>query len=413
MPCMSETVKVVLALLFVTVLGWVLLQPVFDAVDEDAVDASRAPSSTPTAERMSPAPSAHDDDEEDAVPAGAFRTRRLSANYPPGCLRATPLVSDVVAVDRGDAIAVGSLGGSLSEFDGTRLFGVGVGGGAAWRDGERGSYVGVGGSRQIKALPAVRLVLWSPIADCAVAVTTGGALLALPSELPLLEDNVGGVAFSPDGGELAVVLKEEDATSVWIASLGEGEMREVMRDRRSLAIELQGWSTNGRTLYMTWPDGGLSFVTTSDPPQSGGISVRPAEVLEGCGRRLLGIIDDRIVEISRRGPDYLTRTRESYRYLACSPDGGFIAAIGSDGLVLLDPDGRALRDLTEDTGYTDVFVDWGQGGAGVIFGRVRDDPDAAELWHLPEGGSARPTGISYRGAPAAVDWAASPPSGVP
>lgn len=412
MLCMSETLKVVLALLFVTVLGWVLLQPVFDAVEEDPIGTRNREDSTPDVVIPATSPPADEADAAAELP-DEFRSRPLAASYPKRCLREVEATGDVVAVERGNVIAAGSLDRSLSEYDGTRLFGIGVGGRVAWLDGERGAYVGAPGSRRIRALPAARAVVWSPIADCALVVTDGGAILALPGEAPLVEDEVASVAFSPDGRKIAVVMKEEQAASVWIGSLSGDGLREVMRDRRSIDIELQGWAPDGRTVYMTWPDGGMTFVTTSEPPQSAGISVRPAEAVEQCGNRLLAIIDGRVAEITRRGPDYLTDAREGYLYLSCSPDGDFIAAIASYGLVLLDADGAFLRDLTEDTGYTDVFVDWGRPGAGVIFGRVRSDPDAAELWHIAEGGGARATGITYRGGPDAVEWGASPPTGLP
>lgn len=403
---MSQSLKIVLALIFVTALGWVLLQPVLDAVEPSP---RRSPEEGPAPEEARRTQTGHEPAE---LPEG-FRTQTLFTAYPKRCLRARPPASDVIAVERGGSVAAGGLEGIIQEFPARALTGVGIDGRIAWSN-ERGIAIGTVSADRVWPLTYARDLVWSPIAPCALVPAKGGStLLVLPSREPLVRADVRSVAFSPDGRKVALVLKEERATSVWVASLSGDRMREVMRVSPDVRVELRGWSPTARTVYYDDPSGGLSFVTTSDPPQSGRVSSEPIEQLEYCGDRLLGIRAGAVVEISTRGPHELTAGEDRYRYLSCSPNGDFIAAIGRRGLVLLDPAGGLLRELTQDSGYTDVFVDWGEGGAGVIFGRVRSDPVAAEIWHLAEGGSARATGITYRGGPGAVDWAASPPTGLP
>jgi len=414
---MSPTLKVVLALVFTAALGWVLLRPVLEAVDQDPLAARDAPSPSREATAApDPSPKPTETEQEAAGLPDDLRTESLVSAYPTRCLRPTRPEADVIAVDRGAAIAAGPLGGPLTELPGDTLLGVGVDGRVAGRGGNE-AFIGAPGGEPVRGLPDVRLVVWSPASRCGVAVSKGGALLALPSEQPLLESNVLSAAFSPNGRKLALVRKDEQATSVWVVALRGVEMREVSRETPDIRLELRGWDPRGKVLYFRTAGAGLSFVTIGAPPRTGRLSSEPVDELdqplEQCNGRVLGLVRNQIAQITVRGPEMLTQGGEGYRYISCSSDGRFIAAIGSRGLVLLDGNGGFLRDLTEDSGYTDVFVDWGEAGAGLVFGRVGSDPVAAELWYLPEGGSARPTGITYRGGPRAVDWAASPPTGLP
>jgi len=414
---MSPTLKAVLALVFTAALGWVLLRPVLEAVEQDPLGVRAAPSPSREATAApDPSPRPTETEQDAAVLPDDLRIESLASAYPARCLRPHPPTADVIAVDRGAAIASGPLGGPQTELPGDMLLGVGVDGRVAGRAGN-GSFISAPEVDSVRRLSDVRLVVWSPVSRCGVAVAKDGALLALPSEQLLVEANVRTVAFSPDGRMLALVVKEEQATSIWVVSLRGVEMREVSREAPDIQIELRGWDPGGKALYLRTGGAGLSFVTMGAPPRTGRLSSEPVDELdqplEQCDGRVLGLVRNQIAQITIRGPQMLTEGGEGYSYISCSPDGRFIAAIGSRGLVLLDANGGFLRDLTEDSGYTDVFVDWGEAGAGLVFGRVGSDPVAAELWYLPEGGSARPTGITYRGGPRAVDWAASPPTGMP
>jgi hypothetical protein len=169
-------------------------------------------------------------------------------------------------------------------------------------------------------------------------------------------------------------------------------------------------------LYLTLaPRSGLSFVTTggSTPPMSGGVVAAPVTGLEQCGDRLLGIVNGGVAQITTRGPEPVTATGAGYGSITCSPDGGFIAAIRSGRLELLDAEGNVVRSLVGDSGYRDVYVDWGPRGAGLLLGRVPSGSKTGEIWYLPEGGAARNTGLVFTPGTGAIDWSASPPTGLP
>lgn len=438
---MSQTWKVVAALVFVTVLGWVLLQPVFDAVEIDAVDGTaendtgngtRPTGSSETSPSEEPTPEPSPSEEEVAGLPEEFRTKPLWDRYPTACFEAAepgpePLVA---AVDAGGRVRFGTPSGptrpgpeggaTLGRVE--MIHGFNSAGDLYAAGSRKQAFIappeGSQGADGESRLGRLRSVAWSPRGGCGVAVDGKGSLVVVPDDGAgqLVRDDVRSAAFSADGRKLAVVLEEDEATSLWVASLTGDRMREVYRDRRDAGIEIEAWAPQGGAIYLVLGEQqGLSFVTLNSPPMSGRVSVDPIDQLRGCGDRVLGIMSGAIVEVTERGPHFLAASERDYRYLSCAPNGAFIAAIGDEGLVLLDGDGNFLRDLTQDSGYTDVFVDWGEAGSGLIFGRVPSDGDpvAAELWHLAEGGSARPTGLTYRGGRRAVDWAASPPTGLP
>lgn len=438
---MSPSVKAVLALVFVVVTGAVLIQPILDAAETPLVG---APEEDPTPARTkrfksgpipprspSPVPSAPS---PGGAVSGAFRTQSFSQRYPAPCLGrrgAAPgdgehLIAAVIGrrLTFGTTAGPGSVaargGTSSGKVDaflgfnltaelyaassGNRAF-VSAPEGAQGADGDSG-------------LGNIETVVWSPASSCGVAIGEHGSLLALPYDGggPLLRADVTAAGFSPDGRKLAVVLDEAGTTSVWVGDLHGTTLREVHR-ARDRPVELKAWSPDGTTLYLSFgPDSGLSSLTvqrTSVPPVSGGVVATPVTALAQCGGRLVGIVNGRVADISTRGPDYLTPGGTEYSAASCSPEGSFIAAIRSGRLVLLDGNGNVVRDLTTDTGYRDVFVDWGPRGAGLLFGRVAQGSNAAEVWYVPEGGTARATGLTYTPGGGAIDWSASPPTGLP
>lgn len=420
---MSQTLKVLAALIFVAVLGWVLLQPVFDAVEIDSVESDTEQTATPLGSRESspaeePSPEPSESEEEVATLPDEFRTRPLFDSYPQRCLRPGAGTQDLVLVETGDGVVAGPLRGPLEDVGGREIFGLSASEGwAAWEDGDRTAFVARPGIHDtISPVRRARTVVWSPISPCGLAVTIDGRLSVVLEDATLVQDEVRTVAFSPDGRKLAVVTAEDQATSLWVASLTDDRFREVYRDPRKGSVRIEAWDPGGRGVYLGLGDQqGLTFVTVSRPTSQARVSVDPIEQLTTCADRLLGIMNGAIVEVTNRGPDHLTDSEGDTRYISCSPAGNFVAAIGDEGLVLLDGNGSFLRDLTQDTGYTDVFVDWGAPGRGLLFGRVRSEgsPVAAELWYISEGGSPISTGVTYRGGPHAVDWSGSPPTGLP
>jgi hypothetical protein len=451
MRAMSPSLKAVLALIFVAVLGTVLIRPILDAADAPLVAApadepsprrSKRTTASPTPESSpsrvpSPAPSTSS---EGGLISGPFRTQPLFDRYPKACLRSAAPAGEIGAAAREDLIAsvnggritFGTTAGPTQLAPGGTTFGkvdalVGINRtGDLYAARSRSGAVllsppeGLQGADGDSGLPRLTTLVWSPQSGCGVAIARDGSLLVLPYDgsSRLARESVTAASFSPDGRRLALVLEEGETTSLWVADLDGTKMQEVQRERTGPRVDLKGWSPDGRTLYVTFaPGSGLSFVSfknTSAPPLRGGVVAAPVTSLEVCGtNRSVGVVNGAIAAISTRGPDYLTETKAGYTAVSCEPNGSFMAAIRDGDLVLLDGDGSELRDLTLDLGFKDIYVDWGDGGSGVLFGRVPAGGGAAQLWHIPEGGTARNTGLTFTPGPGAVDWNASPPTGIP
>ncbi|HJR45907.1 MAG TPA: hypothetical protein VJ927_09920 [Actinomycetota bacterium] len=429
---MSPSLKAFLALVFVVVVGAILIQPILSAVDSEPVaveptpePAPSEPEETDTPEpslESTPTPSLTED--ESAFITGPFRTEPLADRYPRSCLRPTGEgVGTEVAV-RQQPRWVGRApvqGGPVESAMGVGPFGFGADGEALAIQKKVRPFVFMDDRRvPLLRIPESPLWAWSPTSDCIAAVDVEGSLwVGPPGEEPeqLVREAVRDLAYSPDGRMLAVLLEQGKTTSLWIADLTRTRMREIYRVRTGPRVSLKGWSPDGFTIYLTVaPDSGLSFVgftRTSAPPLSGGIVAAPVTGLEQCSGRLLGIVNGAIAEITRRGPEYLTPTDAGFTAVSCAPNGAFLAAVRNADLLLLNGDGSPIRDLTTDSGFRDVFVDWGPRGSGLLFGRVPDAGGDAQVWHIAEGGTARDTGLRYRPGPDAIDWAASPPTGLP
>ena len=431
---MSPSLKAALALVFVVVVGAVLIQPILDASDADPVATAPTepaePSEQETEEPDTPEPSPEPEptpSPSGGLIAGPFRTQPLFDRYPSMCLRPSEVDGEaLIATVSGSRVGFGTTAGptdpgppghtTLGRVKG--LLGFSASGDlyAAFTKKQaliappEGSQGADGDSR----LGRIRSVVWSPRSSCGVAIQADGSVLVVPDdgEGSLIREGVGSAAFSPGGDLLAVVLDEGETASVWVADLTGTRMREVHRQRAGSRLSIEAWSPDGRTLYLATGGTGLSFVTTSRHPVSASLGGARITGLEQCSGRLLGIVDGAVAEITRVGPDYLTDTNAGYTAVSCSPNGVFMAALRQGDLLLLDGDGP-VRDLTTDSGFRDVFADWGPAGTGLVFGRVPDGGGDAQVWYIPEGGTARDTGLRYRPGPGAFDWAASPPTGLP
>lgn len=440
---MSPSLKAVLALVFVVVLGTVLIQPILNSGDVAATSATGEPTPSPT-KRTRPSPTVAPEETPEPSPepspspeggliSGPFRSRPLFDRYPKACLRkADPSGNDgLIATVTGGRIGFGRTDGPTrpGPGGGTRpgkagaLVGFNVGEDLLAYDTKSGVVIappqGSQGADGDSGLGRLRSVVWSPVSSCGVAIRRDGSLVPVPydGESTVVQDDVVKAAFSPDGRKLALVLVEGKTTSVWVAHLGRTTMTEVHRERSGRPLSLKGWSPDAKTLYLTLaPRSGLTFVTVSKrsaPPVSGRVAAAPVTGLEQCGNRLLGIVKGGVAEITNRGPDPLTDTGAGFRSLACSPDGGFIAALRNGRLELLDAQGNFVRSLVTGSGYRDVYVDWGPRRAGLVVGRVPSGSKRGEVWYLPEGGAARNTGLTFTPRKGAIAWSASPPTGVP
>ncbi|MDP9068934.1 MAG: hypothetical protein M3N53_11415 [Actinomycetota bacterium] len=431
---MHTTLKAFLALAFVVVIGTVLIQPILQAVETAPVGAVRErqeadagdkdasppePAEEPEPEPVpTPLPTEEPDDAAAAV-SGPFRRQDLVAPYPKSCLArsASRAAGARIVVGTGPRLTVGSVAGRAVT---TGRAGTAIGFDARGRNVAalarlKTLVVGPADLTQLRPRNQVRAWAWSPVGGCGFALGSDGSLVVETSRgetATLVDEGVRDVLVSPDGARLGIVVEEGRTTSVWVADLRALFMREIQRTVGHRGLSLRAWSPNGRILYLSLARGsGLSFVSTAEPPQEGGIVAAPVTNLELCGKRLLGIVNGSVAAIGLRGRDYLTETDAGYSAASCSPDGGFIAAVRAGRLVLLNGNGTLVRELVTDTGYRDVFVDWGPRGAGLIFGRKRSGAKSTEVWHIAEGGTARNTGLVYRGA-GSVDWSATPPTGL-
>ncbi len=428
---MNTSLSAFLALVFVGALGIVLIQPVLDAVDTAPTTAASRPAKQRGAGDR-PSPPAEPSAEPQATPAptpstaapaaisGPFRRTELAARLPRVCFASTGRITEPgdVAVGTGRSVTVGAISGQVST---TRRAGSVIGFNASGREIAllerlKKLFLASSDAMGFRARSDIRAWAWSPIGECGFGIDDGGTLFAETAagdRVVLVAEGVRTFIVSPDGRRLGLVLEEGPTTSVWIADLAAEVMHEVQRDPARRRLALEAWSSDGRALYLSSGRGdGFSFVTTGRRPREGGIVAVPVRNLELCGSRLLGIVNGAVAEISLRGPDYLTDTQAGYSAVSCSPEGGFMAAIRSGRLVLLNADGSFVRDLATDRGYRDTFVEWGPRGAGVVFGRTRANAKRTEVWYIPEGGTARNTGLTYS-ARGSIDWSATPPAGLP
>lgn len=426
---MNRTLQIVLTLAFVVVLGAVLIQPILDAVE--STDPLAASIDRDDRGAASPEPEAPETSEPTVSPSegsgsgaieGPLRRRPLFDVYPSQCLEVATPVPDRLVLVR-DGVAETTTGFRSTPAQG-RIAAVGLVGldaGAQTfatyvrpRDVLFSPWEGVAGADGLLTGPRVRLAAWSPVSSCGLTLTRAGRLTVVPEDAVLVRQHVTGFAYSADGRRVALVLDEGETTSIWVTDPAGARMREIYRVQKGAKVRLEGWSPDGKTLYFSQDQtAAVAFVTTGRRPESGPVGSTGVVQIEHCSGRLLGVLENGVIaEIEPGGATPITGG--GFAAVSCAPNGAFMAAIQDDSLVLLDRDGRTLRNLTTDEGYRDDFVDWGSGGAGLLFGRQPDDGRPAELWHIPEGGTARATGLVYSGpASVSVDWSASPPTGLP
>lgn len=429
---MSPGVQAVVALVFVTVLGAVLIQPILDAVDAPVPAAEPGESARPEPSGSRPeeapatqTPEASPDAETAGEITGPLRTQPLFDHYPRRCLKpATPRTDRLVFV--ADGLAHTATGFQLDPGQGqigaSSL--VGLDSSATTyatyvkpRDVLFAPWEGIAGADGARPGPRIRTAAWSPISSCALTLTSKGSLRVVPNGRVLVPGGVRHFAFSPDGTQVALVVQEGVTTSVWLSRLSGERMREIYRVENAPRVRIEGWAPDGKMVYLTRSPGDtLRFVIVAGSPQKGRVRGASNMRLEQCSGRLLGLLGGAVIEIpSWKGFLYLTdRSADpAYTSISCSPDDSFIAAIRDDTLVLLDSDGNVLRDLTDDGGYRDIDPDWGDSGSGLLFGRIPEGGGPAQVWHIPEGGVPRNTGLVYRPGPRSIDWSGTPPTGLP
>lgn len=386
-------VKAVAALCFLIGIGIALVQPILDADGEGE----------PRVKRKVAEPG-HDQPGEpgDAGPVD------LTARYPKRCMqKARGARSGLVAARRGSVADIG--------FPGRRpLARIGVEGDVAWSPSgrflaERGGRVfDQSGNPQGALFFEPREWQWSPVADCALAVTGRGSLtFSIPGttrkSIELLSEPVVDFDLSPNGRRLAAAV---EGGGLWIADLRGGSIVQATDGAASIV----GWFSNRSVLFSK--SEGSGKLRYAAGPKTRVVRGATAEAtLVRCPDRVLLVSegDAPLTELlSHRGKiqsDVLQappRRFKGYSAATCSPDGGFIAAstIGRRDrgpLVLLTARGELTTQLasgrTANPQWTRdglMFVRFGNGGSG-------------RLWLIPP--RAGLTRTAYKvGAPTQYDW---------
>lgn len=395
-----KAVKTIAALIFLSVLGIVLVQPVLGA-DDDPKTRTRGRAET-------------SDDPDDTSPGGGEEDDEevaLTARYPKRCMRPSDgAPSGLVAARRGSVADVG--------FPDERpVARVEVSGDVAWSPSgrflaERGGRVFDQSGNPHGALFFEPLAWqWSPVADCALATTERGSLtFSIPDSkrkgIRLLNAPVRDFELSPNGRLLAAVVEGD---GLYVADLRRRSLTQATEGRASL----EGWYSNRAVLFSkSEGEGKLRYATKRGKTGvvrdgfAGGALVR-------CGGRVLLVspatkFNQPLVEVTSRrgrlrevlmppGPEY-----HGYSSAACSPDGQLIAASavvsGEKGpLALLAADGTIVREL--DTGRT-ANPQWSEDGLIYVkFGKA----GRGRLWLTAPGSAPVPTAYKV-GAPNQYDW---------
>ena len=407
-----KAVKTIAALIFLTALGIVLIQPVLGA-DDGSEATKRKVASGGDPDQRGPAMIEPSDaeEEEDSPDEPAFE---LSARYPKRCVRGVPAATTgLIAARRGSRVTIGLPGGGIETT-------AEVEGDAAWSP--SGRYLAERGGQffDTTGAPVGTLFFrpvgwqWSPVADCALAVTEAGKLTyGIPDTdrrgIQLVDAPVADFELSPNGRRVAVVTQD---SGLWVAKLRSGKAVHVTGGPASLF----GWYSNRSVLYSKSEGSGKLRYATGARTRVVRGAFATASLARCDGRTLLVALatesdaplaelvsDNGRIErvVLRASPQYA-----GYSGASCSPDGEFVvaSALTSSGergpLVLLQSDGSFVRELMRGRTANPTWTS--QGVVFVKFGAA----DRGRLWFIPPDGAAPLQTPHKVGAPTQYDWAA-------
>lgn len=271
---------------------------------------------------------------------------------------------------------------------------------------------------------------WSTSSDQLVAVTAKrGVVVAGPGMRPrtLLAAGWGAydLALSPCSPEVAVTrypyvsnpASYRGDRGIWLVDLRTGRAREVVRERKDYALQLAGWSPNGRwILYQPDPDASASIAADGlplDAVRAAGngppVQVVSRELKQSptwCGSTLVqsaGTLrytfqNKHLIAAAaprwRQSP-VSRNQRLSWMLPACSRDGRWVAATAASNtgavsyavsyteptqLWLLRPDGSQAHLLIGNDGgrYEVVPLGWSADSRWILFQRMRVKPMSAQ-----------------------------------
>ena len=397
-----KAVKTIAALIFLTAIGIVLIQPVLGADD--------GPIRKKAKHVAAQSPDAEETPGSEPSPGGEEEAElTLLARYPKQCMTERLVAqAELVAARRGSSVSLGLPGQDPPQAR------FGVSGDVVWSP--SGSYLAERGGElfDISGTPLGRMFFestkwqWS-VGDCVVALTGDGNLtFGIPETrlgVRLAKAPISDFELSPNGRRMALVVDG----GLWIADLRRGRATLAGPERASLV----GWFSNRTVLYTKSEGSGrLRFVTGTGNAGIVKGAFAGATLARCTGRTLLAAPDAPLAElVSHKGKvrsEALPGTPATYAGFSdasCSPDGGFIvaSALTSPGekgpLVLLGSDGTFVREImrgrTANPTWTSqgvLFVKFGGSGRG-------------RLWFIPPNGAPAPTAYTV-GAPNQYDWAA-------
>jgi dipeptidyl aminopeptidase/acylaminoacyl peptidase len=290
-----------------------------------------------------------------------------------------------------------------------------------------GSIVPADGGEVQGPVGQVTVWRWSPTDDVLAGVTAGGGVVVGGPEEDrriLLEDgsDVGGVAFSPDGGSLAVDMGGDRVAVVDAIDGVRTTIYRVSPGTKAPPL-IAGWSPDGRWVLFFSRFPGQAGVPLNTVPADGGDWVNVFDpvlpyddFLSWCGRRLaLSGGGERSPsegnQILLSGPpdwryDNLSGDfSRSWIWPACSPDGNWIVATatpngaesppgrGIRALWLLSTNGAERARLTGAGNAAYEAARWSGDGGFVLVVRRGLDPDSPGALLLfqvdPASGKAR------------------------
>ena len=370
-------------------------------------------------EEPGPAPTRMGRDDGEKGPPGPTK---LAAPYPKACLRAaaSPSPGLIAAFDGSAVSSITPTGARVFALQAEPPVGFSAGGtylataGAdLWTD--TGEHVGIVFSRPVSTWA------WSPVGDCIVGVDKSRLVVAEPEAKPTVLVHgipVTTFGFSPDGDRIVFAVGGEGRTAgIWMADLRSGEVKIL---QSSIGWILMGWSRADRPIL-------FRDTSVGERAVKDGLGFLPSDVTTRCGDEIVTISRDRLAMVGVSGaPEYIDADRR-FRYTAvtCEPTGELLVTVryekgspGQTSLAVLRRDGTFVREVAQQSSVEDGPM-WGPRGTGVVFaGEVGGEGAAGPLvWFVPEGGTARATGLRVDGIgdglDAWLDWSATPPLGHP
>ena len=429
----------ILALVFVTLVALALTIPLRNTgddqgsrrADKDRSAAQPTPEETPAPSPAStPTPEETPTPEKTPEPEEPPDTATFAGEYPQECLNnvGPPTDDGLIAIDQGSRISISDLGGSETGSI-KDAFPLAWSSSGEYLMAESGTIYDQSGAEVASLLneDTTSYWGWSPIADC--MLTTDGTAMSVfvpdQGRVTLHSGALTSFAFSPAGRSLAYLEEDEAAGQVhlWMARLGRGEATRLttleLADEEQ--VVLAGWTPDARHVLF-WqaspeelldPGARLQAVSAGGRVTKLPVVLAHSDFLAACNDDLFGIVGagSRSVAGPKRlallevggGTNVLTPEGSQDISVDCSPAGGFAATIrtpeaegrGAGVLTVIETDGTEVLSADDD-GFRDAHPLWGRAGAGLLFIRRPLEGGDPVLWHVAEGGSPAPTGITLR-----------------